>query len=187
MLFGEPAGSNDHEAGEREGEPAGGNHIVAYRTSKNLVKWGDRHIAFTDPTVGTFGGPTESPFVVQRGKFYYLFIGPRGDYVGTDIFRSMDPFQWKLADKVGHINSHAAEVVRDTDGRWYVSHSGWGQGVFNLSKNAGGDLMAGRAATDETMLDPATWLPVQDEAILMRYSEMFARISTTLARGAVRQ
>ena len=70
-------------------------------------------------------------------------------------------------------------------GSLYIT--GWGQGVFNLSKNAGGDLMAGRAATDETMLDPATWLPVQDEAILMRYSEMFARISTTLARGAVRQ
>jgi arabinan endo-1,5-alpha-L-arabinosidase len=114
-------------------EPAGGNHIVAYRTSKNLVKWGDRHIAFTDPTVGTFGGPTESPFVVQRGKFYYLFIGPRGDYVGTDIFRSQNPLQWKLADKVGHIKSHAAEVVRDTDGQWYVSRSGWGQGGLYLA------------------------------------------------------
>jgi arabinan endo-1,5-alpha-L-arabinosidase len=114
-------------------DPAGGNHIVAYRTSKDLINWGDKQVAFTDPTVGTFGGPTESPFVVRRGKFYYLFIGPRGDYVGTDIFRSMDPFQWKLADKVGHINSHAAEVVRDTDGRWYVSHSGWGQGGLFLA------------------------------------------------------
>ncbi len=113
--------------------PAGGNHIVAYRTSKDLVNWGERRIAFTDPTVGTFGGPTESPFVVRRGDFYYLFIGPRGGYVGTDVFRSKDPLHWNLADKVGHISSHAAEVVRDVDGRWYVSHAGWGQGGLYLA------------------------------------------------------
>ncbi len=53
--------------------PGGGNHIVAYRTSKDLVNWDERKVAFTDPTMGTFGGPTESPFVVRRGKFYYLF------------------------------------------------------------------------------------------------------------------
>ena len=113
--------------------PAGGNHVVAYRTSKDLVNWGERKIAFTDPTVGTFGGPTESPFVVRRGDFYYLFIGPRGGYVGTDVFRSKDPLHWNLADKVGNINSHAAEVVRDVNGRWYVSHSGWGQGGLYLA------------------------------------------------------
>jgi beta-fructofuranosidase len=114
-------------------DPAGGNHIVAYRTSNDLVNWSERKTAFTDPTTGTYGGPTESPFVVRRGDFYYLFIGPRGDYVGTDVFRSKDPFHWDLADKVGHINSHAAEVVRDVDGRWYVSHAGWGRGGLYLA------------------------------------------------------
>jgi len=69
-------------------------------------------------------------------------------------------------------------------GSTYIT--GWGQGVFDLSKNASGDLMAGRAAIDETMLDPATWLPVKDEGIQLRYSEMSARIAATLAQGAAR-
>lgn len=114
-------------------EPSGGNHVVAYRTSKDLVHWGERQIAFTDPSVGKGGGPTESPFVVRRGDYYYLFIGPRGGYVGTDVFLSRDPFHWDIENKVGHIASHAAEVVRDKDGRWYVSHCGWGKGGVYLA------------------------------------------------------
>jgi sucrose-6-phosphate hydrolase SacC (GH32 family) len=114
-------------------EPSGGNHVVAYRTSKDLVQWSDRRIAFTDPSVGKGGGPTESPFVLRRGGYYYLFVGPRGGYVGTDVFRSTSPYHWNLEDKVGHLASHAAEVVRDKDGRWYVSHCGWGEGGVYLA------------------------------------------------------
>ena len=58
-------------------EPAGGNHTVMYRTSDDLIHWGERQTAFTDPEVGTWGGGTESPFVVQRDDGWYLFIGPR--------------------------------------------------------------------------------------------------------------
>ena len=114
-------------------EPSGGNHVVAYRTSDDLVHWGDRRIAFTDPKVGKGGGPTESPCVVRRNGSYYLFLGPRGGYVGTDVFRSEDPFHWSLESKVGHIASHAAEVIRDKDGKWYVSHCGWGKGGVYLA------------------------------------------------------
>lgn len=114
-------------------EPGGGNHIVACRTSKDLVSWGERSTVYTDRSKGTSGGPTESPFVVRRGDWYYLFIGPRGGYRGTDVFRSKDPFNWDRATQVGHINSHAAEVVRDTDGKWYVSHCGWGEGGVYLA------------------------------------------------------
>jgi len=113
--------------------PSGGNHIVACRLSDDLVSWGERTIVFRDPSKGTYGGPTESSFVVRRGDYYYLFIGPRGGYRGTDVFRSKDPFHWSIGDKVGHINAHAAEVVRDLDGRWYVSHCGWGQGGVYLA------------------------------------------------------
>jgi len=114
-------------------KPEGGNHVVAYRTSRDLVHWGERKIAFTDPSVGKGGGPTESPFVVQRGDLYYLFIGPRGGYAGTDVFQSTDPFDFKPENKVGHIESHAAEVIRDLDGKWYVSHCGWGEGGVYLA------------------------------------------------------
>lgn len=114
-------------------EPSGGRHIVAYRTSDDLVRWSEKRAAFTDPSSGTWGGPTESPFVVRRGAYYYLFIGPRPDYVGTDVFRSRDPFDFTPEMKVGHIDSHAAEVVRDLDGRWYVTHAGWKQGGLYLA------------------------------------------------------
>jgi len=113
--------------------PEKGHHIVAYRKSKDLVNWGEKNICFRDEEVGKWGGGTESPFVVRRGKYYYLFIGPRGGYVGTDVFRSENPFLWKLDDIVGHIESHALEVIRDTDGKWYASHCGWGRGGVYLA------------------------------------------------------
>ncbi|MBE1463547.1 hypothetical protein [Kibdelosporangium phytohabitans] len=106
--------------------PNGGNHVVAYRTSTDLVHWSDRSIAFTDPTSGFGAGNTESPFVVYTNGAWHLFIGPRGGYVGTDVFRSTDPFRFSTGQLAGHVFSHAAEVVH-TGGRWWVSHSGWGQ------------------------------------------------------------
>ena len=48
-------------------------------------------------------------------------------------FVSNDPFHWRIEDRVGHIASHAAEVVRDLDGKWYVSRCGWGEGGVYLA------------------------------------------------------
>jgi beta-fructofuranosidase len=114
-------------------EPGGGNHVVAAVTSKDLLTWTNRRIVFRDSSSGKGGGPTESPFVVRRGRSYYLFIGPRGGYDGTDVFVSGDPFHWDLESKVGHIAAHAAEVVEDSDGKWYVSRAGWGRGGLYLA------------------------------------------------------
>jgi len=130
-------------------EPDGGNHVVAYRTSKDLVNWSDRQIAFTDPITGKGGGPTESPFVVRRGPYYYLFLSMRhgyvpGFYADTGVFRSTDPFHWDLDDQVGSIDAHALEVIRDADGQWYISHCGWYQGGAYLA--------------------PLKWLDGQDES-----------------------
>jgi beta-fructofuranosidase len=113
--------------------PAGGNHVVAYRTSDDLIRWSDRRIAFVDPAVGTMGGPTESPFVVKDGSGYYLFVGPRQGYVGTDVFFSEDPLRFDLTNWAGHIASHAAEIVEDADGQRYASSAGWGQGGVSLA------------------------------------------------------
>ncbi|MFI5538364.1 glycosyl hydrolase family 32 [Nocardia sp. NPDC051900] len=112
--------------------PAGGHHVVAYRTSADLLHWGDRHIAYTDPAKGTEAGNTESPYVLRYGGWWYLFIGPRPHYVGTDVFRSDNPFHFRIGDKVGHIAAHAAEVV-DEDGRWWITSAGWGQGGVHLA------------------------------------------------------
>ena len=108
-------------------EPEGGNHIVAYRFSDDLIEWGERGVAYVDARTGTHGGPTESPFVVRRGPYFYLFIGPRSGYTGVVVLRSESPLSWTLEDRVGYIEAHASEVVRDLDGKWYVSHCGWAQ------------------------------------------------------------
>eukprot|EP01117_Protostelium_nocturnum_P014157 TRINITY_DN5355_c0_g1_i1.p2 TRINITY_DN5355_c0_g1~~TRINITY_DN5355_c0_g1_i1.p2 ORF type:complete len:303 (-),score=40.25 TRINITY_DN5355_c0_g1_i1:55-963(-) len=113
--------------------PQGGNHVVLYRTSDDLIHWSDRKIAFTDPEKGTWGGGTESPFVVNYKGSYYLFIGPRGGYVGTDVFKSNNPFNFDIKNRVGHIQSHAAEVIQDGND-WWISAAGWGQGGVFLAK-----------------------------------------------------
>ncbi len=114
-------------------DPKKGNHIVACQTSKDLIHWSGRKTVFTDPSIGTWGGPTESPTVIRRGKTYYLFIGPRDDYRGTCVYKSSDPFHWEIKNLAGQIKSHAAEVIRDSQGTWYVSHCGWGQGGVYLA------------------------------------------------------
>ncbi|MBN1908831.1 MAG: family 43 glycosylhydrolase [Pirellulales bacterium] len=116
-------------------KPEQGNHCVAYVTSKDLIHWGNRGIAFVDPEVGRYGGLCESPQVIRRGDRYYLMLGPRNgtkvQYIGTDVYVSDNPFQWKIEDKVAHLAAHAPEIVRDTDGKWYISDCGWGRrGVY---------------------------------------------------------
>ncbi|MFB7717641.1 glycosyl hydrolase family 32 [Nocardia sp. NPDC056100] len=106
--------------------PEGGNHVVAYRTSTDLLHWGERRIAYTDPASGTEAGNTESPFVLRDGDDWYLFIGPRPDYTGTEIFHGDSPFHFRPADRVAHVPAHAAEVVHD-GGQYWITHAGWGQ------------------------------------------------------------
>ncbi|MFC9897014.1 family 43 glycosylhydrolase [Nocardia sp. NPDC127579] len=112
--------------------PHGGHHVVCYRLSTDLLHWGERHIAYSDPSTGSEAGNTESPFVVRHDGSWYLFIGPRPDYVGTDVFRSDSPFRFHIGDKIGHIRAHAAELVHDDD-RWWVTSAGWGQGGVHLA------------------------------------------------------
>ncbi|MET8908943.1 glycoside hydrolase [Micromonospora sp. NPDC004551] len=115
--------------------PAGGHHIVAYRTSPDLVHWSDRRTAFEHPAIGTFGGPTESPFVVQRGNSWYLFVCCESGYQDTRVYRSEDPFHFTVDQLAGRIEAHAAEVVKDDSGtgQWYVTGAGWGQGGLWLA------------------------------------------------------
>ncbi|MGC5629254.1 family 43 glycosylhydrolase [Georgenia sp. Z1344] len=108
-------------------EPDGGNHIVAYRTSTDLVSWGPREVAFEHPVEGTFGGPTESPFVVERDGSYYMTVCCTTDYSDTRVYRSDDPLHFTVDQEVGQIREHASEIVRDGDD-WWVSGAGWGQG-----------------------------------------------------------
>ncbi len=110
--------------------PEGGHHLVASVTSKDLIHWAGRTVVFTHPQQGTFGGPTESPFVVRRGKSYYLFACDGGT---IKAYLSSTPFHWTYSDHVGVIYAHASELVRDTDGKWYISHAGWEHGGLSLA------------------------------------------------------
>jgi len=111
-------------------KPEGGSHLVACVTGQDLLHWSGRRVVFTFPREGTFGGPTESPFVVRRGDTYYLFACDGGT---INVFRSRDPFYWEFQNQVGTIYAHASEVVRDIDGKWYISHAGWEHGGLSLA------------------------------------------------------
>lgn len=129
--------------------PNGGDHIVAATFSDDLVHWEGRTTVYTDAMSGTMAGPTESPFVVERGGRYHLFIGPdwhglvdsyeqtgRYDmrcYRRTRVLASDDPLHFDIDDQVGTIDAHAAEVIVDEDGNDWVSHCGWGQGGVFLA------------------------------------------------------
>jgi arabinan endo-1,5-alpha-L-arabinosidase len=129
--------------------PAGGHHVVAAVESADLVHWSNRRIVYRDAMVGTFGGPTESPFVVERDGRWYLFIGPDWErtaahlakhgsfgwagYRGTRVLESDDPFHFDLDGMVGFLDTHATEVVIDEAGRMWASHCGWNQGGVHLA------------------------------------------------------
>jgi len=141
---------------------------VACRTSDDLVHWSDRQIVYTDYHQGTGYGPTESPFIVRRGDFYYLFIGPRPydhptdslenwehpGYVGTDVFRSEHRDLWTNADFVGHIAAHAPEIVRDADGDWFVSHAGILQGGLYLTSLTWLDSLDSGVSDEDLVVRP---------------------------------
>lgn len=114
-------------------KPEGGYRIVAARISYNLLNWSeDRYVVFKDFTdKGTWGGNTESPVVIKRGDWYYLFIGPGAGYMDTKVYRSKDPFNWD-DDEVTTLKTHAAELIEDR-GKWYISHCGWQQGGLYLA------------------------------------------------------
>ncbi|BDD12565.1 hypothetical protein FUAX_49970 (plasmid) [Fulvitalea axinellae] len=96
--------------------------VVGYSTSKDLDNWSDMKICFDENTESP---GVESPFVVKRGDDFYLFLSARPWPVGgEDIFRSQSPFRWEVKDKVKRIDPwHAAEVVQDIDGKWYLTLS----------------------------------------------------------------
>ena len=43
---------------------------------------------------GTYGGPTEAPFVVQRGTLFMLFVCTNEPYNDTAVYVSAEPFHW---------------------------------------------------------------------------------------------
>ena len=110
------------------------NWVVGYSTSKDLINWEGPKICFDEHT--EIPG-VESPFVVKRGNYYYLTLSarPTWPHGGQDFFRSKSPFLWEATDLVKRINPwHAAEIIRDIDGKWFYSRSSGSQNDFRMAE-----------------------------------------------------
>jgi beta-fructofuranosidase len=114
--------------------PEGGNHTVNAVVSKDLAHWSKKREVFRDAEIGTFGGPTESPFVVKHAGKYFLFVCTNHGYNETAVYESESPFHWDASRLVGKFPAHAAEVIQTKEGKWYVSRAGWGQGGVYLAE-----------------------------------------------------
>ena len=106
--------------------------VVGYSTSKDLYNWSKPKICFDEHTEEP---NVESPFEIQRGQYFYLFLSARPWPQGAEeVFISKSPFKWEAKNIVKSINPwHAAEVVQDHDGKWYLSRSSGAQTDFRLA------------------------------------------------------
>ena len=113
--------------------PSGGNHTVMAMTSDDLIRWSHKKTVFTDSAIGKAGGPTESPFVVAHKERYFLLVTTNRGYNRTAVYESDDPLHWEPENRIGSFGAHAAEVIQ-TQGKWFVSRAGWGQGGVWLAE-----------------------------------------------------
>ena len=106
--------------------------VVGYSKSKDLINWSKPQICFDE---NTSEPNVESPFVVKRKDKFYLFLSARPwPYGAEEIFVSDNPYKWNAKNLVKSINPwHAAEVVQDLDGKWYLSRSSGNQTDFRLA------------------------------------------------------
>ncbi len=112
----------------------GGVHVVLASRSSNLIQWSKPIVVFESNKSGTFGGPTESPFVIHHNNRYYLGMCLGDPYACTAFYQSDDPMHWDIHNEVGRVPAHAAEVIALPDGKYAVSHCGWGQGGVYLAE-----------------------------------------------------
>jgi hypothetical protein len=116
---------------------------VAYRTSADLVNWSDPAMAMTLAKAPPLpnSGYTESPFVFERGGWYYLSVTSYPvEYDASFLYRSRSPFNFGDVS-VARFKSHAPEWVEGGDnpgyGPLFITHAGWGQGGVWLSPVTG--------------------------------------------------
>jgi hypothetical protein len=103
---------------------------VAYRTSTDLRSWSAPAMALTlESAPARFdSGYTESPFVFERGGWYYLTVTayPVG-YDATFVYCSRSPFHFS-EPPTARLAAHAAEWIFTDSGEAFMTHCGPGQG-----------------------------------------------------------
>lgn len=117
----------------RTSTPDGGTHQVAARTSPDLQQWSEPIVAFDSGVTGTFGGPTESPFVIQlENGVFILFVCESGEYDRTLAYASNDPLHFDALNLIDvDLDEHCAEIIESDEGTW-ISGGGWGRGGLTI-------------------------------------------------------
>lgn len=118
----------------RNSAPDGGFHQVGVRTSEDLLTWSEAEIAYQSTVSGTFGGPTESPFVVRTARGWILFVCESTQYDRTLAYFSTDPLHFEDAGRIDvDLDEHCAEIVTDpASGRTWITGGGWGRGGLSI-------------------------------------------------------
>ncbi len=113
-------------------EADGIHDAVALYESTSATDWSGARLslALRNPAVcrtNDCWGWYESPFVVELGGYFYLFVtftsSAPSHYDRTWVYRSRDPRRFD-PEPITELRAHAGEVVRDGD-RMYLSSAGW--------------------------------------------------------------
>jgi len=146
---------------------------------------------------------TQKSTAIVRGRVTGSFTTQHGSMIYTH-YRLDVSERWKGGDTAvagvvvpggvaGGLRQAFAGVPRLAAGREYVlflwtgpsglTHLiGLSQGVFNLSRDAGGDWTAYRPACAEVMLDK-DGTPVHDQAVTLRLSDLRQRVGSGVQTG----
>lgn len=111
---------------------------IRARHTTDLKTWSDsQHL------LGSSGGAPESPFLVRRGDFFYLFvclydsrIGPRNlqnSYQHRTLVYASETLEGFCgADVLTELDAHAPEIIFD-GGTYYISSAEWPSRGVNLA------------------------------------------------------
>lgn len=96
--------------------------FVILRTSQNLKQWSDYTIVSRGGRAGNGPVSAESPFVVFKNEYFYLFRATSTDG-RTYVYRSKDPYNFGVDndDKLITILPVKAPELIEHNGEWYIS------------------------------------------------------------------
>jgi hypothetical protein len=100
-----------------------GRSVVGLATSSDLLHWKQEEPALRTEIPVPWGA-LESPFVMQRGGDYFLFVNhSHRQYEETLVFHSTNPRRFDWESPLCTMFAHAAELF-EWRGRTYISHCG---------------------------------------------------------------
>lgn len=98
-------------------------NMVCYRTSMDFKTWSDEQIMYVNPYNN---GTCESPFMIKREGYYYLFWCMWDESCGcydnrTFVFGHEDINELINCSPLTILDAHAPEIIIDEDGDYFIS------------------------------------------------------------------